>query len=230
SALLGTNEAVEVKIRNGGLVTAEGVSISLLLNDNLIATENVPGQIAPGESVDYTFNANVDMSVVGSDYNVRIITHYQPDQFTRNDTLKALVQKLTSNDVAAVGQYNLPGLVCGSETDFGIIFRNASGLPLTSAKIHWRINNQPFNIYEWTGNLAPGERDTIDLHATGIKDGLNGLKIFTTEPNGVQDERTTNDSLSAIKFIGNLDGSYMTAEAETSSGVLYWELRSLTNI
>ena len=229
SALLSANESVVVKIINGGLVTAQDVSVSMLLNGNLIATENVPGQIAPGESLDYTFNTTVDMSVVGTDYNIRIITHYLPDQFTRNDTLKALVQKLTSNDVAAVGQYNLPGLVCGSETDFGIVFRNASGLPLTSAKIHWWINNQPVNIYQWTGNLAPGERDTIDLHATGIKDGLNGLRIFTSAPNGVQDERTSNDSLSAIKFIGNLDGSYLTAEAETNSGVLRWELRSLTN-
>jgi hypothetical protein len=230
SALLTNGESVKVKILNGGLVTAENFSVSLLVNGTLIATESVPGQIAPGQSLDYTFAATVDMSVVGFDYRVNIITHYQPDQFTRNDTLKTLVQKLTSNDVAPIGRYNLPGLVCGSETDFGIIFRNASGLPLTSAKIHWRINNQPFNIYEWTGNLAPGARDTIDLHATGIKDGLNGLKIFTTDPNGVPDERTSNDSLSAIKFIGNLDGTYLTAEAETTSGVLGWELRSQTDV
>ncbi|MBL7806974.1 MAG: T9SS type A sorting domain-containing protein [Saprospiraceae bacterium] len=230
SALLSNGEAVQVKILNGGLVTAEGFSVSLLLDGNLIATEAVPGQIPAGQTLDYTFAATVDMPVVGVDYQVQIITHYSPDQFVRNDTLKAVVQKLTSNDVAAVGRYNLPGLVCGSETDFGIIFRNASGLPLTSAKIHWRINNQPFNIYQWTGNLAAGAKDTIDLHATGIQDGLNGLKIFTSEPNGVQDERTSNDTLSAIKFIGNLDGTYLTAEAETVTGVLGWELRSQTDV
>ncbi|MFN0176645.1 MAG: T9SS type A sorting domain-containing protein [Saprospiraceae bacterium] len=230
SALLGNGETVKVKIFNGGLVPVSGFSTSLYFEGNLLATENVAGTIQPGESVDHTFAATVDMPVVGIDYNFRIITNWLQDQFVRNDTLDAVVQKLTSNDVAAVGKYNLPGLVCGSETDFGIIIRNASGLPLTSAKVHWRINTQPFNIYNWTGNLAAGERDTIDLHATNILNGLNGLKIFTSLPNGVPDERTANDSLAPIKFNGNLDGTYLIAEAETVSGVLAWELRSQTNL
>lgn len=230
SSLLGTNEQIKVQVLNGGLVTAQNCSVSVWVDGNLLATENIPDPIQAGQAYDFTFNAATDMSVVGQDYQVTIVTNYAPDQFTRNDTLRTTVQKLTSNDVAAVGRYNLPGIVCGSETDFGIIFRNASGLPLTSAKIHWNINNQPVSIYNWTGNLPAGARDTIYLHATGIKEGLNGLKIFTTEPNGVQDERTSNDTLSAIKFIGNLDGTYLTAEAATTTGVLAWELRTQTDV
>ena len=230
SAVLGNGELVKVKFYNGGLVDVPGFSASLYFEGNLVATETVPVFIQPGDSYDYTFAATVDMPLVGVDYNFRIISHWAQDQFTRNDTLNEVVQKLTSNDVAAVGKYNLPGQVCGSETDFGIIIRNASGLPLQSAKVHWRINAQPFNIYNWTGNLAPGELDTIDLHATGILNGLNGLKIFTSSPNGVQDERTSNDSIAPIKFTGNLDGTYLIAEGQTDFGVLVWELRSQTNL
>lgn len=229
SALLGNGEAVKVQFFNGGIEPASGFSASLYLNGGLVATENVPGTVLAGQTLDYTFAATVNMPVIGADYKVRVITHWAPDQFVRNDTLDVVVQKLTSNDVAAVGKYNLSGLICGSETDFGIIIRNASGLPLQSAKVHWQINNQPINVYDWTGNLAPGERDTIDFHATGILEGFNGLLIFTSMPNGVQDERTLNDSLAPIKFIGNLDGTYLTAEAETDFGVLAWELRSQTN-
>ncbi len=230
ASLLGTGETVKVSVYNGGVAAAPGFSISLYFEGNLVSTENVPNTVPPGASFEYTFASTVDMPVVGIDYNFRIITHWNQDQFVRNDTLDAVVQKLTSNDVAAIGKYNLSGLVCGTETDFGIVIRNASGLPLTSAKVHWRINTQPYNIYDWTGNLAPGQRDTIDLHATGILNGLNGLKIFTTLPNGVQDEHTSNDSLAPIKFFGNLDGTYLTAEAETTAGVLAWELRSQTNV
>lgn len=229
SALLGNGEQVSVKVLNGGLVDAPGFSISLYLEGNLIATESVSSIIPPGESIDYTFAATVDLPIVGNNYDFRFITHWPQDQFTRNDTLDAVVQKLTSNDVAAVGRYNLSGLVCGSETDFGIIIRNASGLPLTSANVHWRINQQPFTVFPWTGNLGPNERDTIDFYASGIQNGLNGLTIFTSMPNGVPDERSSNDSLAPIKFIGNLDGTYLTAEAETDFGSLFWELRSLTN-
>ncbi len=230
SALLGNGEPVKVKIYNAGLVPVSGFTTSLYFEGNHVTTENVTNTIQPGESVEHTFAATVDMPVVGVDYNFRIITNWPQDQFVRNDTLDVAVQKLTSNDVAAVGKYNFPGLICGSETDFGIIIRNASGLLLQSAKVHWRINNQPDNIYDWTGNLAPGERDTIDLHATNILNGLNSLRIFTALPNGVQDERTANDSLAPIKFYGNLDGTYLVAEAETAFGVLAWELRSQTDL
>lgn len=229
SSLLTNSEVVKVSLYNGGINPAAGFSASLYLDGNLITTENVPLVIPSETYADFTFATPVDLSIVGKSYHFKIITHWAPDQFTRNDTLETTVQKLTSNDVAAVGKYNLSGLVCGSETDFGIIFRNASGLPMTSAKIHWRLNNQAYNIYNWTGNLGPGERDTIDLHATGILNGLNGLRIYTTEPNGTQDERTSNDTLAPIKFFGNLDGTYLTAEAHTDFGVLAWELRSLTN-
>ena len=230
SALLGNGEQVKVKIANKGLVDASGFTVALYFEGNLVATENVPTTIQSGASVDFTFAATVNMPVVGVDYNIRIVTQYGPDQFTRNDTLDAVIQKLTSNDVAIVGKYNLPGLVCGSKTDFGIIIKNTSGLPMQSAKVHWRINTQPVNVYNWTGNLAPGEKDTIDFQATGIQNGLNGLKLFTSLPNGVPDERTSNDSLPAIKFYGNLDGTYLVAEAQTTFGVLAWELRSQTNV
>ncbi|MFN0035991.1 MAG: CARDB domain-containing protein [Saprospiraceae bacterium] len=229
SALLGNGEQVKVEVYNGGLEPAPGFSISLYFEGNFVATENVPTALQPGQSLEHTFATAVDMPQVGKNYKFRIITHWPLDQFSRNDTLDIEVQKLTSNDVAAVGKYNLPGLVCGSETDFGIVIRNASGLPMQSAKVHWRINTQPTEIYDWTGNLAPGQRDTIDLHATGIKNGLNGLRIFTSLPNGLQDQQTSNDSLPNIKFFGNLDGTYLLAEAETDFGVLAWELRSQTD-
>ncbi len=230
SALLGNGEQVKVKFYNAGLARVPGFSASIYFEGNFVATESITDTIHSGEYLDHTFATTLDLPVVGKNYPVRIITHWQPDQFTRNDTLDVVLQKLTSNDVAAVGRYNLPGLVCGSETDFGIVIRNASGLPMHSANVHWRINAQPVNIYSWTGNLAAGERDTIDLHATGINNGLNNLRIFTSLPNGVQDERTSNDSLPPFKFIGNLDGTYLVAEAETDFGVLSWELRTLTNV
>lgn len=230
SALLSTGETVRVKFYNGGLVDAVDFSASIYLEGALIATENIPGTLVPGESLDFSFAATVDLPNIGVNYDIRIISHWNKDQFLRNDTLDVVVQKLTSNDVAAIGKYNLPGLICGNETDFGIIFQNTSGLPMQSAKVHWRINNQPVNIENWTGNLAPGAKDTLDLHATGILNGLNSLRIFTSMPNGVQDQRTSNDSLQAIKFTGNLDGTFLTAQAATELGILSWELRSQTDV
>ncbi|MFM8489357.1 MAG: hypothetical protein ACKOCH_23740, partial [Bacteroidota bacterium] len=197
---------VTVKISNNGLLPASQFDVSLYFEGAFIATETVTGTLDAGSFITHTFTPTVAMTVPGKNYNFKIITHWGPDQFVRNDTLVATIQKLTGNDAALPGKYNLPGLVCGTETDFAIILKNASGADMHSARINWRINSQAWKVYDWTGNLGPGERDTIELYATGILNGLNGLRAYTTLPNGVQDERINNDTL-FVKFFGNSDGT-----------------------
>lgn len=229
SPFLGNNESVSVRIGNNGLNPGTNVSVSMYFEGSLVATENLATQIDVDSFVDYTFNATVAMPTPGKTYKFRFVTHWNQDQFLRNDTLDATVQKLTSNDASLVGKFNLPPLVCGSEHDFGIILKNAAAVPLTNADINWRINLQNWSVYHWTGNLAPGESDTILLHASGILDGLNGMRANCSLPNGIQDERINNDSL-FTKFYGNLNGTYMSIESESKLGTLHWELRSQTNV
>ncbi|MBL7826706.1 MAG: T9SS type A sorting domain-containing protein [Saprospiraceae bacterium] len=222
------NEQVTVQIKNNGLLPAQNFAVSLFFENTLIATEAVQETLPEGGAVTHTFTPTVPMTVPGKHYKFRFVTHWNLDQFHRNDTLDVTVQKLTGNDAAMAGRHNLPALVCGTETDFSLILKNASGAPLQSAKINWRINLQAWNVYDWTGNLAPGARDTIELTATGIGNGLNSLRAITSLPNGVQDELINNDSL-LVKFFGNTDGTYLSVESETDLGTLHWELRSQTN-
>lgn len=229
SPTLGNNEQVTVRISNNGLKPGANVSVSMYFEGAFVTTENLATQVDVNGSVDHTFSATVAMPTPGKNYKFRFITHWAQDQFLRNDTLDAVVQKLTSNDASLIGKFNLPPLVCGTEQDFGIILKNAAAVPLTSVDINWRINTQNWNLYHWTGNLAPGERDTIPFHATGILNGLNGLKANTSLPNGIQDERINNDSL-FTKFYGNVTGTYLSIESESKLGTLHWELRSQTNV
>jgi hypothetical protein len=217
-----------VRINNGGLAPTGNVSVSLFFENTLVVTDNIAGTIEPGSSLDHTFSQTVAMPQPGKNYKFRVVTHWNKDQFTRNDTLAEVVQKLTTNDAAMAGKFNLPGLVCGTETDFAVVLKNAAGVPMQSAKISWRINSQAWQVYNWTGSLAPGERDTIELHASGINNGLNGLRAITSLPNGLQDEKINNDTL-IIKFYGNTDGTYLTATSETTAGMLHWELRTQTD-
>ncbi len=228
TSFLGNNEQVKVRINNGGLASTDNVTVSLYFENTLVVTDNIAETIEPGTSLDHTFSQTVAMPQPGKNYKFRVVTHWNKDQFTRNDSITQVVQKLTSNDAAMAGKFNLPGLVCGTETDFSIILKNASGVPMQSAKINWRINTQAWQVYNWTGTLPPGGRDTIELHATGINNGLNGLRAITSLPNGLQDEKINNDSL-VVKFYGNTDGTYLTAAAETNSGMLHWELRTQTD-
>ncbi|MCC7244604.1 MAG: hypothetical protein IT269_02905 [Saprospiraceae bacterium] len=229
SALLSNAEQVKVSIFNGGLNTATNITVSLQIDGVPIATENVPGPIAPDSALVHTFAPTVSFATLGQNYQVRVVAKWQEDIFDRNDTLYTTVTKLTSNDAQIAGVTEMSGLVCGTAKEFGLILRNASGLPMTSARIFYRPNiNQPYTIYDWTGNLAPGRRDTIPLSFDGIVEGLNGFAAYSVLPNGQSDQFTANDTLK-FKFYGNLDGNYLTAVANTKFGLLNWELRSLSN-
>lgn len=227
SALLGAAEPVTVEVLNGGLEPASGIAVTLRFEGATVVTDLITETINPGQKLAHTFSQTVAMTEVGKFYDFEIITAWPADNFAGNDTLRVRVQRLTEHDAAIPGKVNLPGLVCGAEQTAGIILRNVSGLPLQSAELHWRLNNTPYVVVPWTGNLAPGERDTIFVTLSGIGNGLNGLRAFCTLPNGQDDQNKLNDTL-IVKFIGNLDGTYLTLKSETDFGLLRWELRTPT--
>ncbi len=225
SALLGNAEAVTVEILDGGLEPASNFSVSLYFENNLVVTDNIAGPLASGATLEHTFSQTVSMPEAGKQYAFRVVTHWVKDAFTRNDTLNAVVKKLTANDASAIARTNFPGIICGTFASVGLVIRNASGLPMTSAQLRWKINQQVEQTYQWTGNLAPGARDTIPITVTGVQNGQNSFRAYTALPNGLSDQNTANDTL-LFKFYGNLDGTYLTASVQTDYGILKWELQA----
>ncbi|MEI6409238.1 MAG: CARDB domain-containing protein [Bacteroidota bacterium] len=228
SATLGNAETVKVEILNNGILSASGMKVSLYADGALITTDPVASVIAAGETKVHTFSVPVPMGVVGKTYKLMMITNWQSDGFSKNDTLRASVRHLTSDDAQAAGRVDFPGVICGNSYGLSFLLKNAGEAPLQSAKINWKINGQSYTQYNWTGNLAPGASDTVSLPLTGINDGSNFFYANTSSPNGVQDQDVHNDS-TFFKFTGNLDGTYMEARANTESGGLKMELRTLSN-
>lgn len=228
SPFLTNAEPVTVEIFNSGIEPASGVKVSLKVDGNFIATEDLPGTLPSAGSINFTFAATANFSVPGKTYPVEIITHWAPDQFKKNDTLRVNVRKLTANDAALAGRVNFPNLVCSAQQTVGLILQNAAGLPLQSARIRWQLNVQSEKTYDWTGNLAPGARDTVWLPLDSIKENLNFFRAFTSLPNGLDDQDKHNDTM-IVKFYGNLDGAYLSIETNTTSGDLLWEVRALND-
>jgi hypothetical protein len=228
SNTLGTAEHVTVSVLNSGIADATTISISMYFEGGLVGTSNIPNTFAPGAAVDFTFPQTVNMNQVGKVYQFMFITHWGADSFAKNDTLRAAIRHLTSNDAASGGRANFPGQICGSDYKLDFVLRNASAANLQSAVIHWKINNQAYQTYQWTGNLAAGARDTVPLALTGISNGVNFFYAYTTQPNGQPDQDISNDTL-FFKFFGNLSGTYLTATTATDYGILKMELRNFNN-
>jgi len=224
------DETVIAEVINGGVFNTDGAtSISLYFEGNLVVTDALPGNLLSSLTFLHTFSKTVNMPQPGKTYQFMVVTTWNKDQFAKNDTLRVAIRKLTTNDAAIGGKANFPGIICGTSSEVGLLIRNASGLPLTSARVRWKINNQIYQETEWTGNLAPGERDTVPLFLFNINNGQNLFSAIVDLPNGLDDQDTSNDS-TAFKFFGNTAGTYLTLEAESNIGLLHWELRSSANV
>ena len=140
---------------------AGNVSVSLFFENSLVVTDNIPGTLASGATLDHLFSQSVAMPLVSHDYAFLVVTHWVNDGFPRNDTLNTKVKKLTANDASTVGRAGFPGIICGSSATVGLVIRNVSGLPMTSVQLRWKMNQQTEQIYFWTGNLAPGARVVV---------------------------------------------------------------------
>jgi hypothetical protein len=225
SALLGAAEPITVRLTNGGIEPASDFSLRLRVDGQELATEPFVGTIAPSGSAEHTFVPTTSWSDIGQTRLIEVIAEWDEDRFRRNDTLRTPVRKLTSFDGALVGKSGLPGLICTQDFTFGLLLRNASGLPLDSAQIRWRLGNSaPWQITPWTGHLLPGQVDTVPIELVNITGTQNLFKAQVLLPNGQADQDTLNDKIQ-FKVYSTLAGAFMTAEANTQFGELRYEIK-----
>lgn len=108
------------------------------------------------------------------------------------------------NNDAKLAAINAPlnGQIFCTATGFqaSIQLSNSGNLPLTSARINWRLNNGAIQFINYNGNLAFGQSVNLQLPITVSTEGNYRLQVFVSQPNGVVDERNFNDSLS-VDFI-----------------------------
>jgi hypothetical protein len=109
---------------------------------------------------------------------------------------------------AACQKINMvPKTNCSGDVAPKITIANKGATNLTSLDINYKINEEGLNTYQWTGDLSFGESEQVVLPAATF-DILNNndLIVYTTNPNGNDDEDTSNDTIattftSAIEVI-----------------------------
>lgn len=77
-------ESVTVSLSNLGTAAANGAGLDLFLNGNLVATEILP-VINAGATVNYTFNATIDLSVPAN-YQVEVAINWNDDSELLNNS------------------------------------------------------------------------------------------------------------------------------------------------
>jgi len=186
----------------------------------LTEADNVNRLMAPdqlGTSLDFSANntqsVTLEFSLDGSwlPENCEFVAFVQD-----NDTKEVLQgSKVTLPDLmpmyldnAACQKINMvPETNCSGDVAPLISISNKGADNLTSVDINYKVNEEDLNTFQWTGDLSYGETEQVDLPVTAF-DLLpnNDLIVYTTNPNGNDDEDTSNDTIattftSAIEVI-----------------------------
>ena len=168
-------------------------------------TWQMPTNLASGQSTNGYFPdldpTNLDVVVYIAEGPGEIITGFQasvipifPNAYDAN------VTNSTAEDV-----------ICTSETDISITFRNYGNQPLTSLDLTYDINGGTPAVYNWVGNLTSGAQETVTItNVTFIPQANNTVTWLATNPNGQVDQNTTNNyNTSTFKHF-NLSGDVIT--------------------
>lgn len=85
--------------------------------------------------------------------------------------------------------------ICGYSFTPALSLQNLGSETLTQLEIHYQLDNNSEEVWNWTGSLAQFEKEELTFPAIPISLGRHVFKIFTQSPNGQLDEFPANNSL-----------------------------------
>ncbi len=168
-------------------------------------TWQMPTNLASGQSTTGFFPdldpTNLDVVAYIAEGPGEIITGFQANVIPIfPNAYDANVTNSTAEDV-----------ICESETDISITFRNYGNQPLTSLDLTYDINGGTPAVYNWVGNLISGAQETVTINNVSFTpQGSNTVTWVASNPNGQVDQNTTNNSNTSTFRHWNLSGDVIT--------------------
>ncbi len=138
------------------------------------------------------------------------------------------IRPSSPNDIG-IASIDSPKDFCAGTYPVTVTLKNFGTLPVTSAKINWKLNGVPKPTFNWTGLLDTLNATTRETQVTlGTETFTAGVpytfEVWTTLPNNVVDTVTMNDSvvvtrkaaMSGTFTIGGATPDYATIGAAVS--------------
>jgi len=115
--------------------------------------------------------------------------------------------ELLANDVAlyAINTPSSNTLIQNGINAVNIALYNSGYNTIVSTDIHYQLDADPVVTTPWVGGLAPNSLiDSISLGNVNLSIGTHNLKVWTSLPNGNQDQNTSNDIMTVTFTALNL--------------------------
>lgn len=110
---------------------------------------------------------------------------------------------LMKNDAGIVAVTDPKQHVFSETIEPTVTMRNFGLSPLTSAIIHYQLDNNESKSMEWTGLINTDTTTTVKLPAIAVSEGMHQLTIYTSDPNEQTEGYNYNDTLS-MQFIRHI--------------------------
>ena len=94
---LTANETVTVKVKNYGTAPQSNIPVSFKVDALPPVTETIPGPVANGDSITFSFLAKANLGIAGTTYQIKAYTGLAADNTHLNDTAWKTVQNLIPN-------------------------------------------------------------------------------------------------------------------------------------
>ena len=128
----------------------------------------------------------------------------------------------------------IPNVECGIfDVTPTITIRNAGTTTLTSLTVNWDIDSGASTTINWTGSLAQNEIANITLLPITVSAGSHTFNVTCSNPNGVADENTSNDTSTNDFLITNeyvTSQVHLTLTTDDYSNETTWEFRDSNDI
>lgn len=160
-----------------------------------ISCNNGPNGDMFMDYMDYTDDACMNMFTQGQKTSVwATVNNARPSILTSQACTRF-------NYDAALRQVLLPSSqVCDGNFSPLVLISNEGNTNLTRCQINYILDGSGFNVYSWTGNLAPGQSEYVTIASLNTTPGNHSIELFVSSPNNQNDQNTANDG-QIINFV-----------------------------
>ena len=135
-------------------------------------------------------------------------------------------------DAAAGDIEGIGSNVCGQTGNPTFTLRNNGSNALTSCTITVTYNGVVASTINWTGNLASGQQQVINLPVMTFVNGNNTINVTVSNPNGGNDQGAGNNqnTFQFVAAIGETTSLTINIEFDFFAEETAWELRNENNV
>jgi len=105
------------------------------------------------------------------------------------------------NDAGISSIQSPKGVFCSGKILIKVDLQNFGSKELDSVKVGWSVNSKTQNPYSWSGKLKPDSVAEVFIGSFSFFSGMDTIRAWTSNPNGVTDSLPRNDSTIIIDTV-----------------------------